>query len=129
MAPPNCVQGPQKKPGHKVQGRPDGADQMRAQGCYNNRGTRPQRRPGGRTVQGLPNGADQPACRAAEAAMAHGAVAARWRRPAACACRGGDRGTWCSDGPLAPTNCVRMPRRRRGRIVQGRPDDADQLRA
>eukprot|EP00873_Tetraselmis_striata_P010829 jgi/Tetstr1/431093/TSEL_020809.t1 len=136
-APTGCaVPGPQKRPMHMEQWRPDGADQLRAQvadatGAHGrgiDRGTgcsggplaptscvRMLRKRPGRRVQWRPDSADRLRAQVADATGAHG--------------RGIDRGTGCSGGPLAPTSCVRMLRKRPGRRVQWRPDSADRLRA
>eukprot|EP00873_Tetraselmis_striata_P002340 jgi/Tetstr1/422604/TSEL_013410.t1 len=117
----SCVPGPRKRSGHNVQRRPDGVDQPRA--------------------------------RAAKATGAQCAAAARWRRLAACPGHdikrswhkvkwrrpdggglmaptirpghGSDRGTTCSDGPMASTSRVPGLRRQPGHMVQRRPDGAD----
>eukprot|EP00873_Tetraselmis_striata_P022169 jgi/Tetstr1/442433/TSEL_030557.t1 len=119
MAPTSCVPGLRKQRGHTVQWRPVGADHLRAWGFESYRGTRCSGSPlaptnyvpglrawPGHTVQWRPDGADHLRARAAEAAGAHGAVTARWRRPTACpGCELG-RGTRCSGGLMAPTICV-----------------------
>eukprot|EP00873_Tetraselmis_striata_P025102 jgi/Tetstr1/445366/TSEL_033164.t1 len=60
---------------------------------------------------------------------AHGAVAARWRQPAACPACESNRGTTCNGGPMVPTNSVPGLRKQWGRKVQRRPVRGDPLRA
>eukprot|EP00873_Tetraselmis_striata_P018342 jgi/Tetstr1/438606/TSEL_027157.t1 len=143
MAPTtSCVPGVRKQPGHMVPRRPVIAPTSRVPGAAEANGAHgrcsggsmapPGACPGrgsGRgtwTVQWRPGGPDQLRARAVEATGVHGAVAARWRRPAVCPGCESNGGKWCSDGPMAPTSRVPGLRKRPRHTVQWQPDGADQ---